>query len=167
MVLEMKELNKLNILFFCIAITLHNLEEALWLPKWSHLNSPFQKNVTPDEFHFAVLIITALAYLVSFLYLNFPKSNITKWVFIGFLGSMIFNAIFPHLIATFVMKTYAPGLATALLLNIPINTAILWKLRSLKLITIREIVISTVLIGIILLALIPLLFTLGGILINY
>ena len=22
-------------IFFCLAITLHNLEEALWLPQWS------------------------------------------------------------------------------------------------------------------------------------
>ena len=155
------------VVFFCLAITLHNLEEALWLPQWSQLDSSFQKSVTPNEFHFAILIITALAYLVSFLYLNFYESNVIKWAFIGFLGSMIFNAIFPHLIVTFLMKTYAPGLATALLLNIPINTVILYKLYNLKLVTLKEIVISTVAIGIILLAMIPVLFMLGGSIINY
>jgi hypothetical protein len=154
-------------IFFCLAITLHNLEEALWLPKWSQLDSSFQKTVTPNEFHFAVLIITALAYLVAFLYLSFSESNIIKWAFIGFIGSMIFNAIFPHLIATLLMKTYAPGLATALLLNIPINTVILFKLHDLKLVTLKEIVLSTVVIGIILLAMIPLLFMFGGNLLNY
>lgn len=154
-------------IFFCLAITLHNLEEALWLPKWSQLDSSFQNTVTPNEFHFAVLIITALAYLVAFLYINFSESNIIKWAFIGFIGSMIFNAIFPHLIATLLMKTYAPGLATALLLNIPINTVILFKLHDLKLVTLKEIVLSTVVIGIILLAMIPLLFMFGGNLLNY
>lgn len=154
-------------IFFCLAITLHNLEEALWLPKWSQLDSSFQNTVTPNEFHFAVLIITALAYLVAFLYMNFSESNIIKWAFIGFIGSMIFNAIFPHLIATLLMKTYAPGLATALLLNIPINTVILFKLHDLKLVTLKEIVLSTAVIGIILLAMIPLLFMFGGNLLNY
>ncbi|MGI8386957.1 HXXEE domain-containing protein [Robertmurraya sp. P23] len=154
-------------IFFCLAITLHNLEEAIWLPKWSQLDSSFQKTVTPNEFHFAVLIITALAYLVAFLYLNFSESNIIKWAFIGFIGSMIFNAIFPHLIATLLMKTYAPGLATALLLNIPINTVILFKLHELNLVTLKEIIVSTVVIGIILLAMIPLLFMFGGNLLNY
>jgi hypothetical protein len=154
-------------IFFCLAITLHNLEEALWLPKWSQLDSSFQKTVTPNEFHFAVLIITALAYLVAFLYLNFSESKIIKWAFIGFIGSMIFNAIFPHLIATLLMKTYTPGLATALLLNIPINTVILFKLHELNLVTLKEIIVSTVVIGIILLAMIPLLFMIGGNLLNY
>ncbi|MCM3602799.1 HXXEE domain-containing protein [Robertmurraya korlensis] len=154
-------------IFFCLAITLHNLEEALWLPKWSQFDSSFQKTVTPNEFHFAVLIITALAYLVAFLYLNFLESNIFKWAFIGFMGSMIFNAIFPHLITTLLMKTYAPGLSTALLLNVPINTVILFKLHDLKLVSSKEIVVSTVVIGIILLAMIPLLFMLGGNLLNY
>ena len=30
-------------LFFCLAITLHNLEEALWLPQWSQMGSAFHK----------------------------------------------------------------------------------------------------------------------------
>ena len=72
-------------LFFCLAITLHNLEEALWLPQWSQIGSAFQRPVTSNEFYFTVLIITALAYLISFLYLIFPKSKVMKWAFIGFL----------------------------------------------------------------------------------
>ena len=41
-------------------------------------------------------LLLALAYLVSFLSLSIPKSKIIKWAYIGFLGSMIFNATFPH-----------------------------------------------------------------------
>ncbi|WP_348981214.1 HXXEE domain-containing protein [Bacillus sp. DNRA2] len=155
------------VLFFCLAITLHNLEEALWLPKWSQLESPFQKPVSSNEFHFAVLMITALAYFVSFLYLSFSKSKILKWAFIGFLGSMVLNAIFPHLIVTILMDTYAPGLATALFLNLPINTVILYKLHASNVITLKEITISSVIMGIILIGMIPILFMVGGRLINY
>jgi len=32
--------------FFCLAITLHNVEEALWLPQWSQQPSKFQKAVS-------------------------------------------------------------------------------------------------------------------------
>lgn len=155
------------VIFFCLAITLHNLEEALWLPQWSQIGSSFQKPVRENEFHFAVLIITALAYLVSFLTLSFQKSKIIKWAYIGFLGSMIFNAFFPHLIVTILMKSYAPGLLTALLLNVPINTVILYTLHKQNFIRVKEIIISTAIVGILLLAIIPLLFTLGGSLINY
>lgn len=48
---------------FCIAITLHNIEEAIWLPEWSQQASMFHKPVTPGEFRFAVTVITMLAYL--------------------------------------------------------------------------------------------------------
>lgn len=155
------------VIFFCLAITLHNLEEALWLPQWSQIGSSFQNPVSQNEFHFAVLIITALAYLVSFLTLCFPKSKIIKWAYIGFLGSMIFNAFFPHLIVTLLMKTYAPGLLTAFLLNVPINTVILYKLHKQNFIQVKEIIISTVGVGVLLVVMIPFLFTLGGSLINY
>ncbi|WP_147533340.1 HXXEE domain-containing protein [Bacillus marasmi] len=155
------------VLFFCLAITLHNIEEALWLPKWSQLEFAFQKPVTPNEFHFAVLILTALAYLVTFLYVNFSELRVIKWAFIGLLGSMIFNAIFPHLILTIFMKTYAPGLATALLLNIPINSIILYKLHKSDFVSLKEIVISTVIIGLILIAMIPILFRTGDLLLRY
>jgi len=69
----------------------------------------FINAVTPSEFHFAVFVITMLAYLSAFYFFYKPESELAKWVFIGFLGSMIVNAIFPHLIATILMKQYAPG----------------------------------------------------------
>ncbi|MDN9010179.1 HXXEE domain-containing protein [Brevibacillus laterosporus] len=150
------------VVFFCFAITLHNIEEAIWLPKWSQHSSKFQKPVTSSEFHFAVIFITILAYLSGFSYLYMPESDIAKWIFIGFLGSMIFNAIFPHLIATVLMKKYAPGLLTGLLLNIPINSLVIYQMFSKNLIVWKELVVSTFVVGIILLALIPLLFKVGG-----
>lgn len=148
--------------FFCLAITLHNIEEALWLPEWSQLGHYFQKSVTPYEFYFAVIIITALAYLSSFLFLFFPESNFTRRLFIGFLGAMVFNAFFPHLLATILMKSYAPGLITALLLNVPINLLILYKLYTEKKTSIKEIIISSIVVGLLLLCSIPLLFSLGA-----
>ncbi|MGY3316761.1 hypothetical protein ACV242_005257 [Peribacillus simplex] len=124
--------------------------------------SKFQKSVTPSEFHFAVIVITTLAYLSAFSYLLIPESDFAKWIFIGFVGSMIFNAIFPHLIATVLMKRYAPGLFTGVLLNIPINSLIIYQMFEGYLILWKELIISTLVIGISLLALIPLLFKIGG-----
>ncbi|MGE7941402.1 HXXEE domain-containing protein [Lysinibacillus xylanilyticus] len=147
--------------FFCLAITLHNIEEAIWLPQWSQHGSKFQKTVTPNEFHFAVFVITALAYLSAFFFIFLPQSNFAKWFFVGFLGAMIINAIFPHLLTTIVMKKYAPGLVTALLLNIPINSLIIHRMFETYLIEWTELLFSTILVGISLLALIPFLFKLG------
>lgn len=149
-------------LFFCFAITLHNIEEAIWLPKWSQQPSKFQNSVTSSEFHFAVIVITAFAYLSAFSYVYRPDLNLTKWIFIGFLGSMILNAIFPHLMATIMMKKYAPGLLTGLLLNIPINSLIIHQMFVEDLIVWKELIIATLVVGITLLALIPLLFKVGA-----
>lgn len=151
----------LLILLFCVAITLHNIEEAIWLPKWSQQASKYQKPVTPNEFRFAVIVITFFAYFSAFSFSHFPQSNLAKWLFIGFLGSMIFNAIFPHLMATILMKSYAPGLLTGLLLNIPINSLIIYQLFSKGLIVWSELILSTLIVGIVLLAIIPLLFKIG------
>ncbi|MEC1603846.1 HXXEE domain-containing protein, partial [Bacillus halotolerans] len=70
-------------------------------------------------------------------------------------------AIFPHLIATVLMKKYAPGLLTGLLLNIPVNSLVIYQMFVKNLIVWKELIISTLVVGIILLALIPLLFKVG------
>jgi Protein of unknown function with HXXEE motif len=147
---------------FCFAITLHNMEEAVWLPKWSQQASKFHKPVTPSEFHFAVFVITMLAYLSAFYFFYNQASELAKWFFIGFLGSMIVNAIFPHLIATILMKKYAPGLLTGLFLNIPINSFIIVQIFQKSYFTWKELIISTIVVGTLLLSLIPLLFKVGG-----
>ncbi|WP_332645307.1 HXXEE domain-containing protein [Lysinibacillus sp. 54212] len=149
-------------MFFCLAITLHNIEEALWLPEWSQQGQVFQKSVAPGEFYFAVIIITAFAYLSSFLFLYFPKSNFARRLFIGFVGAMIINAIFPHLLATILMKSYAPGLLTALLLNVPINLFILYHLNKDCITSKKELIISTIGMSVVLLACIPILLVLGA-----
>lgn len=148
-------------IFFCLATTLHNLEEAIWLPKWSQNGSKFQKSVSAKEFHFAVIVITMLAYLSSFSYTYFPESHIVKWVFVGFVGSMILNAIFPHLVVTILTRQYAPGLMTGILLMIPINSFIIIKMFNNQLIRWSDFIISTIVVGVSLSLLIPLLFKIG------
>ena len=155
------------LLFFPLAITLHNIEEALWLPQWSKHAARFHPPVEKREFHFALIIITAFAYLATFLTLLFPDSIYITRMFYGFLGAMIINAFFPHLVATIVLKRYAPGLFTGLFLIIPINSILIYRAVIIGFITITEIVITTIALGIILILIIPLLFKAGRSLINY
>lgn len=149
-------------IFFCFAITLHNIEEAIWLPQWSQMGHSFQQPVTATEFHFAVLIITALAYFISFLFCAYPNVRFIKWAFTGFLGAMLVNAFFPHAIITVLTRSYAPGLLTGLLLNLPINGVILYFLLKQHFITRKEIILSTLSVGFLLVMLISILFRLAG-----
>jgi uncharacterized protein with HXXEE motif len=46
---------------FVLAVGLHNLEEALWLPAWSERAGRWCNPVGAREFRFAVVILTAAA----------------------------------------------------------------------------------------------------------
>ncbi|WP_459840615.1 HXXEE domain-containing protein [Halanaerocella petrolearia] len=110
-----------------MSFTLHNIEEGIWLPMWSKYTGKYNKTVENNEFHFALLVVTVLGYLLTFLFLIFGSSyNIIKYLYLGFLLMMCFNAIFPHLLATVVLKRYAPGTITGLMLNLPIGLFIIF-----------------------------------------
>jgi len=51
---------------FPFAITLHNLEEAIWLPAWSKHAGKWHRPVSPSAFPFAVAVFTLLAFMVTF-----------------------------------------------------------------------------------------------------
>jgi len=154
-------------LLFLFTITLHNIEEALWMPRWSRYIQKFGKQVSGDEFHFAVLVITILAYLATGLFIFFPENLILKYFFFGFMGAMMFNIIFPHLILTIILKKYSPGLITGVLLIMPFNSLIIISSLNNSIINLSEVVISTIVVGIFLLILIPILEKIGGKLIDY
>lgn len=154
--------NILNIVYiFPIAITLHNIEEALWLPKWSQHAAKYQKPVKRNEFHFAVLCVTILAYLISFSYVFNSHIEIIKYAFWGFVGAMIINAVFPHLIATIVLRKYAPGVLTGVFINIPFFSLMITYAIKSDLISIMEIIISTAVVGGVLISMLPVLFAIG------
>jgi len=154
-------------LLFIFSITLHNIEEALSIPRWSRYIQKFGKQVSGDEFHFAVLVITILAYLATGLFIFFPENLILKYFFFGFMGAMMFNIIFPHLILTIILKKYSPGLITGVLLIMPFNSLIIISSLNNSIINLSEVVISTIVVGIFLLILIPILEKIGGKLIDY
>jgi len=109
-------------LLFFIGFSIHNIEEALWLPGWSKYARKFHKPVEKNEFVFAILIITIIGFLVTFLKILYGNQvAIIKYIYVGFVAMMIMNTIFPHLVATVGLKRYAPGLITGLFLNMPIG----------------------------------------------
>ena len=55
---------------FPAAITVHNLEEAIWLPGWSRTAGEWHAGVGAFEFRFAVAVLTALAWVVTGLSLH-------------------------------------------------------------------------------------------------
>ena len=140
------------------AVIIHNIEEVLWLPQWSKYASKFHKEVKPFEFHFAVLFVTVFAVITTATFIFYPNNKIAQLIYFGFFGMMILNAFFPHLISTIVLRKYAPGTLTALLLNIPINLIIILRALNSNIITQTELIISVIAITAVTLITLPLLF---------
>jgi hypothetical protein len=148
-------------LLFLLGFSLHNIEETLWLPQWSKHARKYHKEVSKNEFTFAVIIITAIGYLITFQYFLFASSSsFSKYLYLGFILMMVANVIFPHLIATIILKKYAPGTITGILLNAPLGIYILIKgiNRTDELIFV---IISAVILAIIILLLFNQLFKIG------
>ncbi|HHY28245.1 MAG TPA: HXXEE domain-containing protein [Desulfitobacterium dehalogenans] len=116
-------------LLFLMSFTLHNLEEGIWLPKWSKYAGRYHQQVGNNEFRFAVMVVTLFGYILTFAFLVAANSNeVIKYLYLGFIMMMCFNSIFPHLIATIFLKRYAPGTLTGVFLNLPIGLyLIFWQ----------------------------------------
>jgi cellulose synthase/poly-beta-1,6-N-acetylglucosamine synthase-like glycosyltransferase len=144
----------INVLFV-FAFVIHNIEEAIWLPGWSKHAKKFHKAVNFNEFVFAVLIITILGVLLTFLN-SIYNNKIINIIYLGYVGMMVLNVLFPHLVATIALRRYAPGLITAIVLNAPIGIYIIFE--SMKKIEFINIITSTALISIIIVFALPILF---------
>jgi Protein of unknown function with HXXEE motif len=148
-------------LLFLLGFSLHNIEEALWLPQWSKHARKYHKEVSKNEFTFAVIIVTTIGYLITFQYFIFASSSsFSKYVYLGFILMMVANVIFPHLIATIILKKYAPGTITGMLLNAPIGIYILIREIN-KINELIFVIICSVILAIITLLLINQLFKIG------
>jgi len=151
---------------FMFCLTLHNIEEALWLTDWRKENMPNIRRA-PEKAHFifAAFGITVLGYLTGGLYLLLPESKCFEYAFIGFVGAMLINAVAPHLILSIVYKKFCPGVFTGCFLIMPFHILIL--LNALKgTLTITEMLVSVAVVGLILLGSIPILESIAKTILN-
>jgi hypothetical protein len=108
---------------FVLAMAVHNLEEAIWLPAWSQRigqqGSRWHRPVGASEFRFAVLVLTAAAAAAALAANVGGKQSLGAYLVCGYALAMLLNVIFPHVLACLVLREYAPGTLTAILLNAP------------------------------------------------
>lgn len=112
---------------FALAITLHNLEEALLLPAWSQRAGRWHHPLGAGEFRFTVVVLTVFAYIAAWLAVIHGKESMGAYLLAGYALTMLLNVLFPHVVATVVMRRYAPGTLTALLLNLPVTLLLLHR----------------------------------------
>ena len=141
-------------IIFMLCLTLHNIEEALWFPEWTVRNLPNRKPTQKAHFIFALIGITTLGYLAAGLHALYPSSQYFAFIFIGFVGAMTINAVFPHLLLSIRYRSYCPGVFTGCCLIIPLHLIILSNMADNHM-KFHEIIISTVIVGGVLLGAIP------------
>ena len=112
---------------FAVAVSVHNLEEAVWLPKWSASCGRWHRPVAAGPFRFTVAALTLAAWAAVFLAVLGGRESIGAYLTAGYALAMLLNVVFPHLLAVVVLRRYAPGIATALVLNLPVTLLLLQK----------------------------------------
>jgi hypothetical protein len=106
---------------FPIAVTFHNSEEALWLPAW-WVRHAKEVPVHPGAgtFRYAVAVLTVAAFVVTYLSERKGKESVWAYLLFGCIVAMLANVLIPHIPASFVFRSYTPGVVTAVLINLPV-----------------------------------------------
>jgi hypothetical protein len=110
---------------FVFVVATHNLEEAIWLPAWSRTVGRWYRAVGSTEFRFAVIILTLLAVVSAWLATVQGKASFGAYLVSGYALAMLLNVLVPHVAASVVLRSYMPGTATAVLLNLPVAIGLL------------------------------------------
>lgn len=145
---------------FAAAVTIHNLEEAIWLPRWAANAGRYHVPVSAKQFRFAVLALTLAAWgVVAW---SSAGSVVADYLVSGYALAMLVNVVFPHLAATFGLRRYAPGTATAVLFNLPVTALLLQQAFAEGRIEPNTFLWAGPLTAIVIAMLIPVLFAAGG-----
>ena len=107
---------------FPTAVTLHNAEEAVWMPAWTaqHASQLPVHPPGPSEIRLALLLLTALAFAVTALSAKKGPQSIWAYLTFGYIVAMWVNVLVPHLPASLIFFSYTPGVVTALVINLPV-----------------------------------------------
>jgi hypothetical protein len=116
---------KLTAILFGIGVTLHNLEEAMYLVSWarSHVKLWFQ----PDpKIYWVVTSLVSVTIWIPIVGVCVAKeSNQFQNALSGFALVMAINAVLPHFAISLVKHSYSPGTGTGMLFNLPLGVLLI------------------------------------------
>ena len=109
-------------------ITIHNLEEALFMPAFlqarnSSMPGFLQRLLPPITYRqllISLIIVTTIPYLIAWLAILKREGERGIQVLLGLQIVMLFN-VFAHAWMAVVMRGYAPGVVTAFAINLPFS----------------------------------------------
>jgi hypothetical protein len=160
----LKSLNRIHykrvIWILAITETLHNIEEAIWLPSWSQTAGTWHPSVTAFEFRFAVTAITILFFIIIY-YFSKYDTKLAKYLMGGALVMILINVFMPHLLATIFLSHYAPGIISGILFNVPATLYLLRRGMREGYFSTRILVLGAIGFTVVVAPLLPSLFSIG------
>lgn len=103
-------------------LAIHNLEEAPFMEGWyKRLPLKFPLSITTRQFVIAVIFITVVGFIVTYVALGYLDEQTGYLVILGIQAIMLFNAFVPHIATTIRFRMYSPGVLTAILLILPFS----------------------------------------------
>jgi len=108
-------------ILFGLGVTLHNLEEAMFLVRWTraHLKLRFTQD---QKIYWVVTSLVSVAIWIPIIGIRiWPESARLQWALSGFALTMAVNAVIPHLALSIATRSYSPGVGTGMLLNLPLG----------------------------------------------
>ena len=107
---------------FPIAVTLHNGEEAVWMPGWASQHAGQLPMHPPGALLVRVALIALVIAAFAVTYLSEREGPRSVWAYLLFGGivAMLVNVFVPHVPATLLFRSYTPGVVTAVLANLPV-----------------------------------------------
>jgi len=116
---------ELTAILFGIGVTLHNLEEAIFLVDWSrsHLKLRFEPN---HKIYWVLTSLVSVAIWIPIVGVCVSKeSSSYQHALSGFALAMAINAVLPHFIISLATHSYSPGSGTGMLLNLPLGLSLI------------------------------------------
>jgi len=112
---------------FPIAVTMHNSEEAVFMPRWTRAHArqlPFHPGTS--EIWCGLLLLTIAAFAITYLSARKGKQSVWAYLLFGYISAMLANVFVPHVPATLALGEYTPGVVTAALVNLPVMSTLLY-----------------------------------------
>ncbi len=130
------------------------------MPAWSQNAGIWERPIGSAEFRIAALLLTILGFAVTFWSVQKGPESVGTYLLAGFVFAMLLNVIF-HVAATIALREYAPGIVTAVLLNVPVMGYLLRLLFQEHWVTWPRVLLALIGVPLTILLLIPVLLWVG------
>ncbi|MFZ0684855.1 MAG: HXXEE domain-containing protein [Terriglobales bacterium] len=149
-------------LLFPIAVTLHNVEEGIWFPGWWTRHARLVSvHPNPDVFRFALAGLAVAAFAITYLSARKGKESIWAYLMFGYIVAMLANVFIPHIPASVVLRSYTPGVVTAVLINLPVMSLLAIRAVRERWVSGRKAAVFAIAVPLAIAAIIPMLLLIG------